>query len=123
MGYSLQTTLYVLMILFFTYFYTAVSVNIAEMSDNIKNMAVLFPDCVTANRQLITWIKSCPESPGRRNLSRIDCSDAECCWLDHRYRGYLFRWYGPLIVVGVALDTMKQVESLVLMRHYQGFMK
>lgn len=43
-GTPLQTTLYVLMILFFTYFYTAVSVNIAEMSDNIKNMAVLFPD-------------------------------------------------------------------------------
>lgn len=61
-GTPLQTTLYVLMILFFTYFYTAVSVNIAEMSDNIKNMAVLFPDCVLANRQLITWIKSCPES-------------------------------------------------------------
>mgnify|MGYP000388132864 FL=1 len=39
-GTPLQTTLYVLMILFFTYFYTAVSVNIAEMSDNIKNMAV-----------------------------------------------------------------------------------
>ena len=37
--------------------------------------------------------------------------------------GIYFGGTALLIVVGVALDTMKQVESLVLMRHYQGFMK
>ena len=37
--------------------------------------------------------------------------------------GVYFGGTALLIVVGVALDTMKQIESLVLMRHYQGFMK
>jgi preprotein translocase subunit SecY len=38
-------------------------------------------------------------------------------------QGVYFGGTALLIVVGVALDTMKQIESLVLMRHYQGFMK
>ena len=37
--------------------------------------------------------------------------------------GVYFGGTALLIVVGVALDTMKQIESLILMRHYQGFMK
>ena len=40
-----------------------------------------------------------------------------------KIQGVYFGGTALLIVVGVALDTMKQIESLVLMRHYQGFMK
>lgn len=95
-GTPLQTTLYVLMILFFTYFYTAVSVNIAEMSDNIKKYGGFIPG-LRPGKPTTDYLDKIMSriTLARRNLSRIDCSDAECCWLDHRYRGYLFRWYGP----------------------------
>lgn len=124
MGYSLQTTLYVLMILFFTYFYTAVSVNIAEMSDNIKKYGGFIPGLRPGKptTDYLDKIMSRITLAGAIFLALIALMPNVVGWITG-IEGIYFGGTALLIVVGVALDTMKQVESLVLMRHYQGFMK
>lgn len=123
-GTPLQTTLYVLMILFFTYFYTAVSVNIAEMSDNIKKYGGFIPGLRPGKptTDYLDKIMSRITLAGAIFLALIALMPNVVGWITG-IEGIYFGGTALLIVVGVALDTMKQVESLVLMHHYQGFMK
>ena len=123
-GSPVQTTLYVLMILFFTYFYTAVSFNIGDLSDNIKKNGGFIPG-LRPGKPTTDYLD--------RVMSRITLAGAIflslIALMPHaigcmtRIEGIYFGGTALLIVVGVALDTMKQIESLVLMRHYHGFMK
>lgn len=123
-GTPLQTTLYVLMIIFFTYFYTAVTLDINQMSDNIKKMGGFIPG-LRPGKPTTDFLD--------RIMTRITLSGAIFLALIALMpniiaavtgiEGVYFGGTALLIVVGVALDTMKQLESLVLMRHYQGFMK
>ena len=123
-GTPLQTSLYILLILFFTYFYTAVSLNIPDMSDNIKKYGGFIPglrpgkpttDYLDKVMNRITLV-------GAVFLAFIAIMPNMIVWLTG-ISGVYFGGTALLIVVGVALDTMKQVESMTLMRHYQGFMK
>ena len=123
-GTPLQTSLYILLILFFTYFYTAVSLNIPDMSDNIKKYGGFIPglrpgkpttDYLDKGMNRITLA-------GAVFLAFIAIMPNMIVWLTG-ISGVYFGGTALLIVVGVALDTMKQVESMTLMRHYQGFMK
>ena len=120
-GTPLQTTLYVLMILFFN---TAVSVNIAEMSDNIKKYGGFIPGLRPGKptTDYLDKIMSRITLAGAIFLALIALMPNVVGWITG-IEGIYFGGTALLIVVGVALDTMKQVESLVLMRHYQGFMK
>ena len=123
-GSPIQTTLYVILIIFFTYFYTAVTLNITDMSDNIKKMGGFIPG-LRPGKPTTEYLD--------RIMSRITLSGAIflalIALMPHAIaaitgiQGIYFGGTALLIVVGVALDTMKQLESLVLMRHYQGFMK
>jgi preprotein translocase subunit SecY len=123
-GSPIQTTLYVILILFFTYFYTAVTLNITDMSDNIKKMGGFIPG-LRPGKPTTEYLD--------RIMSRITLSGAIflalIALMPHAIaaitgiQGIYFGGTALLIVVGVALETMKQIESLVLMRHYQGFMK
>ena len=118
-GSPLQTTLYVLMILFFTYFYTAVSLNIGDLSDNIKKNG-LRPGNPTT--EYLDKVMSRITLAGAIFLSLIALMPHVIGWVT-RIEGVYFGGTALLIVVGVALQTMKQIESMVLMRHYHGFMK
>lgn len=123
-GTPLQTTLYVLMIIFFTYFYTAVSMNIADMSDNIKKYGGFIPGLRPGKptTDYLDKIMSRITMAGAVFLSLIAVMPNLIVWITG-IDGVYFGGTALLIVVGVALDTMKQIESLILMRHYQGFMK
>ena len=112
------------MILFFTYFYTAVSVNIAEMSDNIKKYGGFIPGLRPGKptTDYLDKIMSRITLAGAIFLALIALMPNVVGWITG-IEGIYFGGTALLIVVGVALDTKKQVESLVLMRHYQGFMK
>ena len=123
-GTPLQTTLYVLLILFFTYFYTAVSLNIPEMCDNIKKYGGFIPG-LRPGKPTIAYLDKIMNRitlAGAVFLAFIAVMPNIIVWLTG-ISGIYFGGTALLIVVGVALDTMKQVESMVLMRHYQGFMK
>lgn len=123
-GSPLQTTLYVLMILFFTYFYTAVSLNISDMSDNIKKNGGFIPGLRPGKptTDYLDRVMSRITLAGAVFLSLIALMPHAVGWITS-IEGIYFGGTALLIVVGVALDTMKQIESLVLMRHYHGFMK
>lgn len=123
-GTPLQTTLYILLILFFTYFYTAVSLNIPEMSDNIKKYGGFIPGLRPGKptTDYLDRVMNRITLAGAVFLAFIAIMPNLIVWLTG-ISGVYFGGTALLIVVGVALDTMKQVESLTLMRHYQGFMK
>ena len=123
-GSPLQTTLYVLMILFFTYFYTAVSLNIGDLSDNIKKNGGFIPGLRPGNptTEYLDKVMSRITLAGAIFLSLIALMPHVIGWVT-RIEGVYFGGTALLIVVGVALQTMKQIESMVLMRHYPGFMK
>ena len=123
-GSPLQTTLYVLMILFFTYFYTAVSLNIGDLSDNIKKNGGFIPGLRPGNptTEYLDKVMSRITLAGAIFLSLIALMPHVIGWVT-RIEGVYFGGTALLIVVGVALQTMKQIESMVLMLHYHGFMK
>ncbi|WP_094607415.1 Protein translocase subunit SecY [Sporomusa silvacetica DSM 10669] len=123
-GTPLQTALYALLIVFFTYFYTAVTMNISDMADNMKKHGGFIPG-IRPGKPTADYLD--------RVMTRITLAGsiflAIIAILPNfvgavtNLQGVYFGGTALLIVVGVALDTMKQVEALVLMRHYQGFMK
>lgn len=123
-GTPLQTTLYALFIIFFTYFYTAVTVNISDMAENMKKHGGFIPG-IRPGKPTADYLD--------RIMSRITLAGAiflaiiailpNFVAVVTSIQGVYFGGTALLIVVGVALDTMKQIEAMVLMRHYQGFMK
>lgn len=123
-GTPLQTFLYALLIVFFTYFYTAVTLNISDMAENMKKYGGFIPG-LRPGKPTADYLD--------RVMTRITLAGsiflAGIAILPNfiaavtNIPGLNFGGTALLIVVGVALDTMKQIEAIVLMRHYQGFMK
>ena len=106
-GSPLQTTLYVLMILFFTYFYTAVSLNIGDLSDNIKKNGGFIPGLRPGNptTEYLDKVMSRITLAGAIFLSLIALMPHVIGWVT-RIEGVYFGGTALLIVVGVALQTM-----------------
>ncbi len=123
-GSWLHTVLYVLMIIFFTYFYTAVSMNIVDLSDSLKKNGGFIPGLRPGKptTDYIDRVMSRITLAGAVFLALIALTPHAIGWATG-VEGIYFGGTALLIVVGVALDTMKQVESMVIMRHYHGFMK
>lgn len=123
-GTPFQTTLYALLIIFFTYFYTAVTVKISDMAENLKKYGGFIPG-LRPGKPTADYLD--------RVMTRITLAGsiflAFIAILPNlvasatNIQGVYFGGTALLIIVGVALDTMKQIEAMVLMRHYQGFMK
>jgi preprotein translocase subunit SecY len=111
------------LIIFFTYFYTAIQLNPKEIADNLKKYGGFIPG-IRAGRKTAEYID--------RILNRITLAGAvflglialvpQLMWSVFRLNVY-FGGTSLLIVVGVALDTVRQMESHMVTRHYQGFMR
>ena len=130
-GYFEYTSLtysffYALLIVFFTYFYTAIAFNPKDVSENMQKQGGFIPGIRPGKHtadfidNILTKI-TLPGSiflaiiailPGFMNKFGVTSSFAQ-----------FFGGTSLLIMVGVALDTLQQVESHLLMRHYDGFMK
>jgi preprotein translocase subunit SecY len=119
----LYLTLYTVAIIFFTYFYTAIVFNPMDVADNMRKNGGFIPG-IRAGRKTADFID--------RVLSRITLPGAVFLAFISVlpdlliYRAgvpFYFGGTGLLIVVGVALDTLQQIESHLLMRHYDGFLK
>ncbi|MDD4334583.1 MAG: preprotein translocase subunit SecY [Desulfotomaculaceae bacterium] len=123
-GTAAHTVMFALLIIGFTYFYTAVVMNPNDVADNIKKYGGFIPG-LRPGRPTAEYIS--------RIMSRVTLSGAIFLALIAVLPNFVllatdipniyFGGTSLLIVVGVALDTMKQVESHLLMRSYQGFIK
>ncbi len=124
---------YGLIIVFFTYFYTAVIFNPVDLADNMKKYGGFIPGIRPGKRtsDYIDNILTRITLPGAIFLAFIAVmpamvirfSDAAFGMSVSTEFSQFFGGTGMLIVVGVALDTLQQVESHLLMRHYDGFLK
>ena len=123
-GTPLQTVLYALLIFIFTYFYTAISINITDMADNMKKYGGFIPG-IRAGKPTADYVDNV--------MTRITLAGAvflavvaiipNFLGTITGVQGVYFGGTALLIVVGVALDTMQQIESLMVTRHYKGFVK
>ena len=123
-GKPLQTTLYVFMIIFFIYFYTSVTVKIPDMADNLKKYGGFVPGLRPgqATADYLDYVLTRITLAGAFFLAFIAVLPNLVASATN-IQGVYFGGTALLIVVGVALQTMKQIESMVVMRHYEGFMK
>ena len=123
-GTMLYNFVYVAFIIFFCFFYTAVNYNPMDIADNMKKQGGFIPG-IRPGKNTSEYID--------RVMTRLTFSGAIyialVCILPQ-----ILKWYEPsipyyfggtslLIVVGVGMDTANQIESHMMMRHYEGFMK
>ncbi len=122
-GYNL---LYVILVLFFTYFYTAVTFNPIEVATNMKKNGGYIPGLRPGKptSDYLDKILSRITLPGAIFLAVIAVLPFVVAAVTRIPSNILsFGGTGLLIIVGVALDTMQQIEAHLLMRHYEGFLK
>ncbi|MCE1247153.1 MAG: preprotein translocase subunit SecY [Firmicutes bacterium] len=123
-SHFIYNAFYFLLVCFFTYFYSAITFNIVDVADNMKKYGGFIPG-IRPGRPTAEYLE--------KILSRITFISAVSLGLIAVAPTYIMQitnvktfYLGStslLIVVGVALDTMQQIEARMVMRHYQGFMK
>lgn len=119
-----NTCLYAILIVIFTYFYTAITVNVTELADNMKKCGGFIPG-IRPGEPTMRYVD--------KVLTRITLTGsvflAFIAILPNfigsitNIQGVYFGGTALLIIVGVALDTMRQAQSLMVTRNYQGFIK
>lgn len=115
---------YGLLILFFTYFYTAIIFNPIDLAENLKKQGAFIPGVKPGARtaEYIDRVLTRVTLPGSIYLALIALLPF---WIFDIFNIQTFFFGGTslLIVVGVGLDTVQQAQQLLLLRHYDGFMK
>jgi preprotein translocase subunit SecY len=126
-GHLLYTVVYALLIIFFCYFYTAIVFNPNDLSENMKKYGGFIPGIRpgASTAEFLDYV-----------MTRITLAGAMFIAIIAIFPDFVmallkipdlvasfFGGTGILIVVGVMLDTIKQIESHLLMHHYEGFLK
>jgi preprotein translocase subunit SecY len=112
-----------ILIIVFTYFYTAVTFNPVEQADNLKKYGGFIPG-VRPGRptaEYLDRILARLTFPGALYLALV--AALPTILINQTAANFYFGGTSILIVVGVALDTMKQLEAQLMMRNYEGFLK
>jgi preprotein translocase subunit SecY len=126
-GNAFYLTLYAVLIIFFTYFYTQIQLNPIDIADNLRKVGGYIPG-IRPGPNTSTYLQRVLNRivlPGSIFLAIIALVPTVIQrWLNlPPEMAYLMGGTSLLIMVGVDLDTMKQIESHLLMRHYDGFMR
>jgi preprotein translocase subunit SecY len=124
-GAWLYNLLYGLLILFFTYFYTSIIFNPVDLAENLKKQGGFIPGVKPGARtaEYIDYVLSRVTIVGALYLATIALMPF---WIIGAFglgQTFFFGGTSLLIVVGVALDTVQQMQQHLLLRHYEGFMK
>ena len=122
-GAVVYSVVYALVIVFFAFFYTAIVFNPVDLADNMKKYGGYIPGIRPGKRtaDYIDKVLTRITLPGAIFFAAI--AILPYILIQRVNVQYYFGGTGLLIVVGVALDTLQQVESHLIMRHYDGFMK
>ena len=115
-----------LLVIVFTYFYTAVTVNPTMMAEDMKKNGGFIPGVKPGKKtaEYLDSIMTKVTLPGSIFLAIIACLPAlaNILGVNNQFASF-FGGTSLLILVGVVLDTLQQIESYLLMRHYDGLMK
>jgi preprotein translocase subunit SecY len=123
--HPLYMLLYFAMIVFFTYFYVAITFNPTEVADNMKKYGGFIPG-IRAGRpteEYLNYVLSRITLPGATYLGMIALIPLIALALVGANQNFPFGGTSLLIMVGVALDTVKQIESQLQQRNYEGFLR
>jgi preprotein translocase subunit SecY len=116
--------IYIGLILFFTFFYVSITFNPTEVADNMKKYGGFIPG-IRAGRPTAEYLTT--SSPGSRFPGALP--RAHLAHPAHRARpvdanqNFPFGGTSILIIVGVGLETVKQIEAQLQQRHYEGFLR
>ena len=117
--------IYFLLIVFFTYFYVSITFNPEEVADNMKKYGGFIPG-IRAGRpteEYLAYVLSRITLPGATYLGLIALIPLIALVLVGANQNFPFGGTSLLIMVGVALDTVKQIESQLQQRNYEGFLR
>ena len=115
-----------LLVVAFTYFYTAITVNPTQMAEDMKKNGGFIPGIKPGKRtvEYLDTIMSRITLPGSIFLGIVTILPAFAMLIGiNQSFAYFYGGTSLLILVGVVLDTLQQIESHLLMRHYDGLMK
>ena len=113
------------MIIFFTYFYVAITFNPTEVADNMKKYGGFIPG-IRAGRpteEYLAYVLSRITAPGSVYLGVVSLIPLIAIALVGANQNFPFGGTTILIIVGVGLDTVKQIESQLQQRNYEGFLR
>jgi preprotein translocase subunit SecY len=117
---------YFLLIIFFTYFYVSITFNPDEVADNMKKYGGFIPG-IRAGRptaEYLDYVLTRITLPGALYLGVISLIPlVALALLNANSNNFPFGGTSILIVVGVGLETVKQIESQLQQRHYEGFLR
>jgi preprotein translocase subunit SecY len=116
---------YFLLIVFFTYFYVAITFNPEEVADNMKKYGGFIPGIRAGKptEEYLNYVLSRITLPGALYLGLIALIPLIALALVNATQNFPFGGTSLLIMVGVALDTVKQIESQLQQRNYEGFLR
>ena len=123
--HPLYIALYFALIVFFTYFYVSITFNPDEVADNIKRVGGFIPG-IRAGRptaEYLDYILSRITLPGALYLGVVALIPLVALVLVNANQNFPFGGTSILIIVGVGLETVKQIESQLQQRHYEGFLR
>jgi preprotein translocase subunit SecY len=122
-GSAIYNILYAIIIVFFAYFYTAIVFNPQDLADNMQKYGGFIPGIRPGKKtsEYIDRVLTRVTLPGALFLAFIAILPS--IFIYKFQAPFYFGGTGLLIVVGVALDTLQQIESHLIMRHYEGFLK
>jgi preprotein translocase subunit SecY len=123
--HPLYMLLYFGLIVFFTYFYVAITFNPTEVADNMKKYGGFIPG-IRAGRptaEYLDYVLSRITLPGSLYLGAIALIPLMALALFRASQNFPFGGTAILIIVGVGLETVKQIESQLQQRNYEGFLR
>jgi preprotein translocase subunit SecY len=123
--HPLYMLMYFLLIIFFTYFYVSITFNPEEVADNMKKYGGFIPG-IRAGRpteDYLSYVLSRITAPGALYLGLVALIPLIAFVLIDANQNFPFGGTSILIMVGVALDTVKQIESQLQQRNYEGFLR
>ena len=116
---------YIALILFFTFFYVSITFNPTEVADNMKKYGGFIPG-IRAGRptaEYLDYVITRITVPGAIYLGLVSLIPLIALVLVGANQNFPFGGTSILIIVGVGLETVKQIESQLQQRHYEGFLR
>jgi len=123
--HPIYMAVYFALIIFFTYFYVAITFNPVEVADNMKKYGGFIPGIRAGKptEEYLNYVLSRITLPGALYLGLISLIPLIALVLVGANQNFPFGGTSILIMVGVALDTVKQIESQLQQRNYEGFLR